>query len=126
VITHLVDEEISIGDYVITGGELAALVVMDAVSRFVPGVVGDDESVRGDSFAAGMLKHPQYTRPESYSGMRVPEVLLSGHHKEIERYQRFKALEKTSRIRPDLMENVTLSAEDREMLARIRQGEGPE
>ncbi len=119
VVQHLIDEEISIGDYVISGGELAALVVVDAVSRCLPGVVGDAQSVTSDSFYRGILKHPQYTRPEVYRGMRVPAVLLSGHHEEIRRYQRHKALEKTRRNRPDLIERAELSEDDRDYLARI-------
>ncbi len=120
VVKHLAEEEISIGDYVISGGELAALVVLDAVSRCVPGVVGDPDSVTRDSFFGGLLKHPQYTRPEIYRGFRVPEVLLSGHHEQIRRYQRYKSLEKTWLNRPDLIENAVLSEEDRVMLNRIR------
>ena len=99
----LIDEEISIGDYVLTGGELAASVVVDAVSRLVPGVVGEGESVLGDSFADGMLQHPQYTRPAEFRGMRVPEVLVSGRHAEIESWRQRMALENTSRRRPDLL-----------------------
>jgi len=123
VTEHLVDDEISIGDYVISGGELAALGVLDAVSRCLPGVVGDERSVNTDSFSQGILKHPQYTRPESYRGMQVPEVILSGHHERIRRFQRFKALEKTFRNRPDLLERAGLTGEDLEMLERIRRGD---
>lgn len=121
IVEHLVDAEISIGDYVISGGELAALVVLDAVSRCIPGVVGDERSVTTDSFYQGILKHPQYTRPEVYRGMKVPEILLSGHHDRIRRYQRHRALEKTCRNRPDLLERAVVSEEDREFLNRIRQ-----
>ncbi|MDX1764489.1 MAG: tRNA (guanosine(37)-N1)-methyltransferase TrmD [bacterium] len=121
IVEYLVDQEISIGDYVISGGELAALVVLDAVSRCIPGVVGDERSVTTDSFYQGILKHPQYTRPEIYRGMKVPGVLLSGHHDRISRYQRYRALEKTYRNRPDLLEEAVLSEEDREFLKRIRQ-----
>jgi len=120
VLTHLVDEEISIGDYVISGGELAALVVLDAVSRNLSGVVGDERSVASDSFSGGLLKHPQYTRPEEYRGMEVPEVLLSGHHARIFRYHRYCALLKTFCSRPDLLEKAELSEEDQEMLRQIR------
>ncbi len=120
---RLVDDEISIGDYVISGGELAALVVLDAVSRCLPGVVGDERSVNTDSFAQGILKHPQYTRPEIYRGMQVPEMILSGHHEKIRRFQRFKALEKTFRNRPDLLNRAELTEEDQEMLSRIRRGD---
>lgn len=98
-------EEVSIGDYVLSGGELPALVVLEAVSRLVPGVVGGEGSVERDSFGPeGLLDHPHYTRPAEFRGMRVPEVLLSGHHAEIERWRREAAVEKTRRNRPDLLE----------------------
>ena len=99
----LVDEEISIGDFVLTGGELAAMVVIDAASRLIPGVVGEGESVLRDSFADGLLQYPQYTRPEEFNGMVVPEVLLSGRHEEIDSWRRKMALENTKRRRPDLL-----------------------
>ncbi len=100
---HLVDEEISIGDYVLTGGELPAMVLVDAVSRLVPGVVGEGRSVLGDCFADGLLQHAQYTRPAEFRGMRVPEVLLSGRHGDIERWRHDSALENTKKRRPDLL-----------------------
>ena len=96
-------EELSIGDYVISGGELAALVIVDAVSRLVPGVVGDERSVGEDSFARGLLDHPHYTRPEVFRGMTVPEVLRSGHHGDVERWRREASLERTRARRPDLL-----------------------
>jgi tRNA (guanine37-N1)-methyltransferase len=103
---HLATETISIGDYVVSGGELPALVVVDAVARLVPGVVGDDSSVAGDSFArGGLLDFPQYTRPAEFRGMRVPDVLLSGHHAEIEKWRWEQALERTRRHRPDLLDS---------------------
>ena len=102
--TGLVDEEISIGDYVLTGGELAAMVVIDAVSRLIPGVVGEGGSVLRDTFADGMLQYPQFTRPAEFRGMAVPEVLLSGRHSEIEEWRRRMALENTKSRRPDLLE----------------------
>ncbi|HOI44026.1 MAG TPA: tRNA (guanosine(37)-N1)-methyltransferase TrmD [Candidatus Aminicenantes bacterium] len=120
VVKHLIDAEISIGDYVITGGEPAAVVVLDAVSRFVPGVVGKEESVRHDSFAGGILDFPHYTRPRDFRGRRVPQVLFSGDHKKIERWRRKKALEKTADFRPDLLAERTLSDEDKEMLEEIQ------
>jgi tRNA (guanine37-N1)-methyltransferase len=123
VVEYLVKEEISIGDYVISGGELAALVVLDAVSRNVPGVVGDERSVTADSFSQGILKYPQYTRPEEYRGMKVPDVLLSGHHEKIRSFQRYKALEKTLHHRPDLLGKTVLSDEDREMILHIRRSD---
>jgi tRNA (guanine37-N1)-methyltransferase len=101
---HLATEEISIGDYVVTGGELPALVIVDAVARLLPGVVGDEESVRRDSFVRGLLDFPQYTRPADFRGLTVPPVLLSGHHAEIEKWRRQQALERTRRLRPDLLE----------------------
>ena len=101
---HLATETISIGDYVLSGGELPALVIVDAVARLVPGVVGDDASVRGDTFARdGLLDFPQYTRPAEFRGLKVPDVLLSGHHAEIEKWRREQALDRTRRHRPDLL-----------------------
>ncbi len=99
----LVDEEISIGDYVLTGGELAAMVIIDAVSRLIPGVLGSERSAREDSFSDGILEYPQYTRPAIYRGHAIPEVLLSGNHADIERWRREKALEATEKKRPDLV-----------------------
>ena len=102
---HLATEAISIGDYVLSGGELPALVIVDAVARLVPGVVGDEASVSGDTFARdGLLDFPQYTRPAEFRGHRVPEVLMSGHHAAIERWRREQALERTRRQRPDLLD----------------------
>jgi tRNA (guanine37-N1)-methyltransferase len=119
VAEHLVDGEISIGDYVLSGGELAAAVVVDAVARFVPGVVGKEGSVRNDSFSGGILDYPQYTRPREFRGLKVPAVLFSGDHKKIERWRRKKALQKTARRRPDLVGADTLSPEDRDLLEEI-------
>jgi tRNA (guanine37-N1)-methyltransferase len=116
VVDHLVDGEISIGDYVLSGGELAAAVVVDAAARFVPGVVGKEDSVKNESFAEGILDFPQYTRPREFRGFKVPQVLFSGDHKRIERWRRNKALEKTIRRRPDLVAHRTLSPEDRHLL----------
>jgi tRNA (guanine37-N1)-methyltransferase len=99
----LFDEEISIGDYVLTGGEPAALVVIDAVGRLVPGVVGRAESLEAESFSEGLLEYPQYTRPEEFRGMKVPPVLLSGNHAQIERWRRAQSLERTRARRPDLL-----------------------
>jgi len=119
VAEHLVDGEISIGDYVLSGGELAAAVVVDAVARFVPGVVGKEGSVRNDSFSGGILDYPQYTRPREFRGLKVPAVLFSGDHKKIERWRRKKALEKTALRRPDLVGADALSPEDRHLLEEI-------
>lgn len=103
VAEHLVDGEISIGDYVLTGGEPAAIVVIDAAARFVPGVVGREEALSRDSFASGRLDFPQYTRPREFRGLKVPSVLFSGDHAKIERWRRARALAKTVRLRPDLI-----------------------
>lgn len=117
---HLATAEISIGDYVLTGGELAAMVVVDAAVRFVPGVVGKEESVRHDSFFEGRLDYPQYTRPRDFRGIKVPQVLFSGDHKKIEAWRRKKALEKTWLRRPDLLGQRTLSLEEQETLVQIQ------
>jgi tRNA (guanine37-N1)-methyltransferase len=96
-------EQISIGDYVLNGGELAAMVVIDAVVRLLPGALGDDDSAKDDSFSKGILEYPQYTRPETFRGMKVPDILLSGHHAEIQKWREQQALEKTREYRPDLL-----------------------
>jgi tRNA (guanine37-N1)-methyltransferase len=107
-----VTDEVSIGDYVLSGGEVPALVVIDAVSRLVPGVVGDEQSVEGDSFVRGLLDYPHYTRPAEYAGQQVPEVLLSGHHAEIRRWRRQQALRRTWERRPDLLASAQLDEEE--------------
>lgn len=104
-VSAILDDEISIGDYVLTGGELPAMVLIDCVSRFIPGVLGSAESAEDESFSEGLLEYPQYTRPADFRGMQVPEVLLSGHHKNIEAWRRQQALEKTRRMRPELLGN---------------------
>lgn len=101
---HYVDEEISIGDYVLTGGELPAMVLIEAISRLVPGVLGDPESVVEESFSNDLLEYPQYTRPRDYEGLKVPEILVSGDPKKIRNWQRAEALKKTAQVRPDLLE----------------------
>ena len=106
-------DEVSIGDYVLSGGELPALVIIDAVARLVPGVVGDEQSVEGDSFERGLLDYPHYTRPAEFAGLRVPEVLTSGHHGEIRRWRRQQALKRTFERRPDLLETAVLDDEER-------------
>jgi tRNA (guanine37-N1)-methyltransferase len=119
------DEEISIGDYVLTGGELAAMVLMDAVSRLLPGVLGSDRSAEEDSFFQSLLEYPQYTRPANFRGIEVPEVLLSGNHAAISRWRRMEALRRTWVRRPDLLEKASLTNEDRELLKEIvEQGRG--
>jgi tRNA (guanine37-N1)-methyltransferase len=130
VAEHLATEELSIGDYVLSGGELAAAVVMEVVTRLLPGVLGNEESSEQDSFAGaagssasgahGILDCPHYTRPPEFHGWAVPEVLLSGNHEEIRRWRRRRALEKTWRKRPDLLASVPLSDEDRKMLEEIQ------
>ncbi len=119
----LIDEEISIGDYVLAGGETAALVLVETVAREVPGVVGQAESVAQDSFFAGLLDHPHYTRPPLFRGLAVPEVLLSGDHAAIARWRRRAALRQTLRKRPDLLAAADLGAPDLELLDRIRGGD---
>ena len=143
VAESLADRELSIGDYVLSGGELGAAVVIEAVTRLLPGAVGNEASTRQESFTAhageveegdeftgnastcgsgGLLDYPHYTRPAEFRGMLVPEVLLNGNHQEIRRWRREQALQKTLRNRPDLLEAVELSDEDKEVLARIRSG----
>jgi tRNA (guanine37-N1)-methyltransferase len=116
---HLVTDEISIGDYVLTGGELAAMVVIDAVARLIPGVLGAAEGAQNDSYATGLLEGPQYTRPATFEGMSVPPVLRSGDHAAVARWQRKMALHRTRERRPDLLVNNPLSDGDRILLAEI-------
>jgi tRNA (guanine37-N1)-methyltransferase len=133
----LADQELSIGDYVLSGGELGAAVIVDAVTRLIPGAVGNEASTRQESFAAdvkliagdgpdstcasgGLLDYPHYTRPAEFRGMAVPEVLVSGNHDEIRRWRRRTALEKTLRNRPDLLQKVALSEEDKELLSQLK------
>ena len=121
---HYVDDEISIGDYVLTGGELPALIVLDAVARLVPGVLGSDESIAEESFVGGLLEYPHYTRPEIFEGHRAPEILLSGNHAAIRRWRRQQSLLRTRQRRPDLLKEEILSSEDRKLLAEaIQKGE---
>lgn len=120
----LVDEEISIGDYVLTGGETAALVVLETTARFIPGVVGQAESVERDSFYGGLLDFPHYTRPPTFRGMDVPPVLLSGNHADIERWRRKEALRITRKRRPDLLATAALSEEDEALLREIEREDG--
>lgn len=115
-----VTEELSIGDYVLTGGELPALVVLDAVARFVPGVVGDEQSVAQDSFSRGLLDHPQYTRPPEIDALRVPDVLMSGNHAEIRRWRKREALSRTLERRPDLLDDASLDEEEAQMLRELK------
>jgi tRNA (guanine37-N1)-methyltransferase len=117
---HLATEELSIGDYVLSGGELAALVIVDVIARLVPGVVGDEESVARDTFARGLLDFPQYTRPAEFRGLGIPPVLLSGHHAEIARWRRQEALARTLERRPELLEEAALDEIDRAFLQQAR------
>jgi len=117
-----IDEEISVGDYVLTGGELAAMLVIDAVSRLLPGVLGSDRSAAEDSFTNALLEYPQYTRPYDYRGRCVPDVLLSGNHAAISQWRRKEALKRTSMRRPDLLAKAKLTEEDNVLLEGIRQG----
>lgn len=119
VIQTLVDKELSIGDYVLTGGELAALIVIDASARLLPGVLGDEESASRDSFSGGLLDYPHYTRPADFRGMKVPEVLLSGNHDLIAKWRHRESLKATRMKRPDLLETADLSAEDQEILVDL-------
>ncbi len=118
-ILNLVDEELSIGNFVLSGGELPALVVIEAVSRLIPGVVGNEQSVVNESLAGGLLDFPQYTRPDVFTDMAVPPVLLSGNHEEIRKWRRKEAIRKTLLKRPDLMERFEPSEEDRRFLREI-------
>ena len=120
VAQRLVTDELSIGDYVLTGGELPALVVVDAVVRLTPGVVGDQASVEGDSFVRGLLDHPHFTRPAEFRGLAVPDVLVSGHHAEIDRWRRQQRLERTWTRRPDLLDAAELNVEEQQELERLR------
>ncbi len=122
----LFDEELSLGDFVLPGGEAAALAVVEAVSRFVPGVVGDAGSVQADSFEDGLLDHPHYTRPREFRGLGVPAVLFSGHHERIREWRRQRQLEETGRRRPDLLPKAALTEEERKRLEGLaRRRESP-
>lgn len=121
VAEHFVDDEISIGDYVLTGGELAALVLIDAIARLIPGVLGNESSPLSESFGEPILEHPQYTRPREYRNLCVPDILLSGNHQRIRRWRRLQALRRTRERRPDLFGRLRLSAEDQYLL---EQGDG--
>lgn len=115
----LVNDEISIGDYVLTGGEIPAMVLVDAIARFIPGVVGDPSAPHQDSHATGLLEHPHYTRPLEFRGMRVPDILLSGHHANIERWRRNESLRRTLERRPELLRQAILSETDKKFLREL-------
>lgn len=118
---HLATDEISIGDYVLSGGELAAMVVIDAVFRLVPGVLGSEASPLDDSHVAGLLEYPQYTRPPTYRGWSVPEVLLSGNHAQIDNWRREQAIRRTYKHRPELLDKAELNSEEKRLVERLRQ-----
>lgn len=118
-ILDYIDEEISIGDYVLTGGEIPACAIIDSIARLVPGVISD-ESIVGESFTMRLLEYPQYTRPYEYDGKKVPDVLVSGHHANIKKWQRYQSLKKTYEVRPELLGNIALTNEDIKMLEEIK------
>ena len=121
IVEHIPDEEISMGDYVLTGGELPAMVIVDAVSRMLPGVLGSEESAPTDSFYDGLLEYPQYTRPREYEGMKVPDILISGDHAKIDAWRRKEALRVTLLKRPELLETANLSEKDKKILDELRE-----
>jgi tRNA (guanine37-N1)-methyltransferase len=116
----LVDDEVSVGDFILTGGELAALIIIDAVARLIPGVLGDERSAEEDSFSSGILDYPHYTRPPVFRDLPVPEVLLSGNHREIWRWRRKEALRRTLERRPELLDRIRLSDEDYRLVSELR------
>ncbi|MDQ0417347.1 tRNA (guanine37-N1)-methyltransferase [Croceifilum oryzae] len=118
---NLVTDEISVGDFVLTGGELPAMVIIDSVSRLIPGVLGNHDSAAMDSFSNGLLEYPHYTRPSEFRGMEVPEILLSGHHANMEKWRREQSLERTWTRRPDLLKSAPLTEEDRKFLRMLEQ-----
>ena len=120
---HLVTDELSIGDYVLTGGEIPALVVLDSVVRLIPGVLGGEQSALEESFAEGLLEYPQYTRPPEFQGWEIPEILLSGHHAEIAKWRRTQSLRRTLQRRPDLLGKARLTEEDRRILDQLKESE---
>src|SRR5687767_5191347 len=122
---HLVTDEISVGDYVLTGGELPALIVIDAVSRLIPGVLGDPTGAEDDSHSMGLLEYPHYTKPSEFRGWKVPEVLLSGDHGKIEKWRREQALTRTLKKRPDMIEKAELSQEDQKIVERLKSQDAP-
>jgi tRNA (guanine37-N1)-methyltransferase len=120
VIEHLITDEISIGDYVLTGGELPAMVVTDAVARLIPGVLGSQESALDESHAAGLLEYPQYTRPPEFRGYTVPDILLSGDHGAVDRWRKEQSVKRTLQRRPDLLEKACLNAEEKSIIDRLK------
>ena len=120
IIEEIVTDEISLGDFVLTGGELAAITIIDAVSRLVPGVLGKEDSFADESFSDGLLEYPQYTRPPVFHGKEVPEILLSGHHANIAKWRREQSIIRTVKKRPDLLETAELTAKERQFVERLR------
>lgn len=123
VIDRFVDEELSIGDYVLTGGELPSMVFIDCISRLIPGVLGSSLSAEDESFSKGLLEYPHYTRPQVYEGLSVPEVLLSGHHKEIDKWRKKESLRSTLNKRPDLLKDADLTLKERRIIDQLKSGE---
>ena len=121
VLDEIVTDYVSIGDYVLTGGELPAMVMMDSISRMVPGVLSNQESGETESFAENLLEYPQYSRPEEWHGKKVPEVLLSGHHANVDKWRREQSLIRTLERRPDLLENANLTKQDKKFLAKLKE-----
>lgn len=119
-----VEDDISLGDFVLSGGEIAAITIVDAVTRLIPGVLGSGESAETDSFCDGLLEYPQYTRPPEFRGLKVPEILLSGNHELIRKWRRRESLRKTRILRPDLLTGMTLTKEDRKLLAELDHQDG--
>ena len=121
VLEEIVTDYVSIGDYVLTGGELPAMVMMDSISRMVPGVLNNQESGETESFSGNLLEYPQYSRPEEWHGKKVPEVLLSGHHANVDKWRREQSLIRTLERRPDLLENANLTKQDKKFLAKLKE-----
>ncbi len=121
IIEEIVDEEISIGDYVLTGGELPALILSDSIARMIDGVLPNDEAKELESHYSGLLEYPQYTRPPEWHGRKVPDILLSGHHGNIDKWRREKSLERTLERRPDMLKSAELTKKDREYLAKLKE-----
>ncbi len=126
VIDEIVDEEISIGDYVVTGGEMPAMILADAISRMLPGVLSEPEGFMGESHYSSLLEYPQYTKPPVWHGVEVPEVLTSGHHANIQKWQRERSIERTLERRPELLENAELSKKEKQFLEELKRGKSEE
>ena len=126
VIDEIVDEEISIGDYVVTGGEMPAMILADAISRMLPGVLSEPEGFMGESHYSSLLEYPQYTKPPVWHGVEVPEVLTSGHHANIRKWQRERSIERTFERRPELLENAELSKKEKQFLEELKRGKNEE